>query len=259
VSVHQTDVTDDQDDWLRRFHPAPASRVRLACLPHAGGSASFYHPFSAALSPEVEVLAVQYPGRQDRLAEEPIPEIGRLADAVCRALLPETDRPLALFGHSMGAVLAYETARRLARRAAVVPAVVFVSGRRAPHRHRDETVRLRDDDGLVAELIALGGSDLRVLNEPEIARMVLPAVRSDYTAVETYRHEPGPRLASPVVALRGDADPRTTPEEVQAWQDHTEGDFATHVFPGGHFFLNDQRDGVLDVITKTLRRLALHP
>ncbi|MGP3968752.1 thioesterase II family protein [Streptomyces sp. 6N223] len=260
VRADATDVTDaagDGEDWIRRFHPAPRSRVRLVCLPHAGGSASFYHPFSAALSPEVEVLAVQYPGRQDRLGEEPISDIGRLADAVCRAVLPETGRPFALFGHSMGAVLAYETARRLAARGAPAPAVLFVSGRRAPSRHREETVHLRDDAGVLAELRKLGGSDTRLLDDPEIVAMVLPAVRGDYTAIETYRHRPGPPLASPLVALMGDADPRTTPEDVRAWEDHTEGAFATHVFPGGHFFLNDQRDGVLGVITKTLRRLGL--
>jgi surfactin synthase thioesterase subunit len=228
------------------------------CLPHAGGSASFYHPFSAALAPEVEVLAMQYPGRQDRLAEAPIPDIGRLADALCRAVLPETGRPYAFFGHSMGATLAYETARRLAARGAPAPAVLFVSGRRAPSCHREETVHLRDDAGVLEELRTLGGSDTRLLDDPEIVAMVMPAVRADYTAIETYRHQPGgPPLSSPLVALMGDADPRATPEEVRAWQDHTEGDVTTHVFPGGHFFLNDQRDGVLGVVTKTLRRLGL--
>jgi surfactin synthase thioesterase subunit len=249
---------EDREAWLRRYHRAPQSKVRLVCLPHAGGAASFYHPFSAALSPRVEVLAVQYPGRHDRLDEEPIPEIGRLAEAIYEVLLPETDRPLALFGHSMGAVLAYETARRLEQRASVVPVVLFASGRRAPSLQSEETVHLRDDEGLLAELVSLGGSDARILGNREIMQMVLPAIRGDYTAIETYCHAPGPRLATPVVALTGESDPKATVEEVRAWQDHTEADFAVHTFPGGHFFLNDQRPGVLEIITTTLRALGLY-
>src|SRR5688572_26153562 len=96
--------TDDR--WIRRFHPSPEAAARLVCFPHAGGAASFYFPMSEALSPAVEVLAVQYPGRQDRLAEAPLADINALADHITSGLSHLDDRPLALFGHSMGSLVA---------------------------------------------------------------------------------------------------------------------------------------------------------
>ncbi|MET7936406.1 alpha/beta fold hydrolase [Streptomyces sp. NPDC005322] len=240
--------------WIRQFHPAPTAATRLVCLPHAGGSASFYFPVSKSLAPEVDVLAVQYPGRQDRRHEKCIETIPELADALLPELLPYSDRPLALFGHSMGASLAFEVALRLELKG-VVPAVVFVSGRRAPSRHRDETVHLRDDDGLIAEMKSLSGTDSQVLGDEEILRMVLPAIRSDYKAAETYRPTAGPRLAAPIHAYVGDNDPRATVEEARAWGEHTTGDFDLRIYPGGHFYLNDQAPHVIAAISRVLSSL----
>ncbi|MER5387223.1 alpha/beta fold hydrolase, partial [Streptomyces sp. NPDC002688] len=123
--------------WFRGYAAAPQGVPRLLCLPHAGGSASFYHPLARRLGADVETLAVQYPGRQDRRTEEPVTDIGRLAGHVVAALDAEDDRPLALFGHSMGAVVAFETARQLSA-AGRPPAVLIVSGRRAPSRQVPE-------------------------------------------------------------------------------------------------------------------------
>src|SRR4051794_9909349 len=135
--------------WLRRFHPAPQAAARLVCLPHAGGSASYYHPLSAALSPAVEAVAVQYPGRQDRRSEPLVDDLLVLADRLADALADEPG-PLALFGHSMGAVLAFEVARRLEREGREI-AALFVSGRRAPTAHRDEWLHRVGDAELLDE------------------------------------------------------------------------------------------------------------
>ncbi|MFF7725399.1 thioesterase II family protein [Streptomyces sp. NPDC008001] len=229
--------TDDNGLWIRRFHPRPGSRVRLVCLPHAGGSASFYFPLSRAMPETVDVLCVQYPGRQDRRTEPLVDSVPALADKVFDALLPWTDQPLALFGHSMGASLAFEVARRLERERDIVPAALFASGRRAPSMHRDETVHLRDDDGLVAEMRSLSGTDAQLLGDEDVLRMILPAIRADYRAAETYAWEPGPPLRCPVTSLTGDDDPKVTVEEAAAWAGHTDGPFTLKVFPGGHFFL----------------------
>ncbi|MGW0963917.1 thioesterase II family protein [Streptomyces gelaticus] len=245
----------DSDQWIRRYHPAPGASHRLVCFPHAGGSASFYFPVSAALSPEVEVAAVMYPGRQDRRTEPGIDDIATMADRTAAALAPFADKPLTFFGHSMGAVIAFEVARRLEAEGRG-PRHVFASGRRAPSVFRPENVHERDDDGIVAEMKALSGTDSRVLGNEELLRMVLPAIRSDYRAIERYRVEPGAAISAPLTVLTGDADPRTTLDDARAWEPHTRGRFGLKVFPGGHFFLSEKAPDVLAVLKEHFRGRA---
>ncbi|MET8994881.1 alpha/beta fold hydrolase [Amycolatopsis sp. Hca4] len=247
----------DAEKWLRRFERAPDARARLVCLPHAGGSASFFFPLAKALAPAVEVLAVQYPGRQDRRHEPPVDSIGGLVDRLLEVLRPLDDRPLALFGHSMGAIIGYELALRLPEAGRPAPAHLFASGRRAPSRYRDDDIRGASDDRLVAELRKLGGSDAAMLADPELLAMVLPAIRSDYRAVDTYRHEPGRRVACPVTAFTGDRDPRVSVEEARAWAEHTTGPSELRVLPGGHFFLVDQAAPIIATITEKLAGAVL--
>lgn len=243
----------DDGLWCRRFHPAPDAAARLVCFPHAGGSASFYRPVSAALSPAVDVLSVQYPGRQDRRCEPGIDSVAELADRVFQALLPSADRPLTFFGHSMGAVVAFEVARRFDS-AGRTPLRLFASGRRAPSRHRDSDGRTRSDEEILAELRELSGTDARVFGDEEILRMVLPAIRSDYRAVDTYRCPPGASVRCPVSVLVGDGDPETTLDEARAWAGHTTGGFEMRVLPGGHFYLNDRADDVLRLLADHFRQ-----
>ncbi|WP_018216010.1 thioesterase II family protein [Salinispora vitiensis] len=137
----------------------------------------------------------------------------------------------------MGASLAFEIAQLMEP---VAPAThLFVSGRRAPSVTRNETVHRRDDAGLLAEVRALAGTNQKLLQDDEVMRMALPAIRGDYTAAETYKWVPDEPISCPVTALTGAADPKVTPDEVRAWERHTTGPFACHVLPGGHFFLTD--------------------
>lgn len=245
----------DENQWVRRFHPAPAGATRLVCLPHAGGSASYFFPVSKALAPSVDVLAIQYPGRQERRHEDCIDNIPELADAVTAELLPLADRPLVLFGHSMGASLAFEVGLRL-EKAGIVPLALFASGRRAPSRYRHETVHLRSDDEIVAELKTLSGTQAEVLADEEILRMVLPALRGDYKAAETYRHTAGARLEAPIQAHYGVDDPRVSRDEAQAWAEHTVGGFGLHSYPGGHFYLNEHASRVIQAIARVTSTVA---
>lgn len=239
------------DPWIRRFQPAPEAPVRLVCLPHAGGSAALYAPYARALAPVADVLAIQYPGRQDRRAEPGVTRLELLADLVTDALGAWTDRPLVVFGHSMGALLGYEVTARL-EAAGTPPRALVASGRRAPSRYREESVHLRTDEGVVRELRHLGGVDPAFLDEPELRAMILPAVRSDYEAIETYRHPPRAPLRTPLAVLTGDSDPQVTTEEAAAWAAHTTGDFTLRTFPGGHFYLNEHTPQVLSLLRATL-------
>lgn len=246
-------MTSITSDWLRQFQPAPGSEMRLVCFPYAGGAASYYFPLAKSLAPGIEVHAVQYPGRQDRYREPVIDDIHRLADAFFPAVRELTDRPLALFGHSMGAVMAYEVALRLEERLGVKPVVLFASGRRAPSRYRaEDDVHQRDDAGLLAEIQSLEGTNSAVLQDPELLQMVLPALRGDYRAIETYRSVPDSSVSCPVVALIGEDDPKVSVDEARDWERHTSGEFDLRSYPGGHFFLTGQMAGIADVIKERL-------
>ncbi|MFF2354189.1 thioesterase II family protein [Kitasatospora sp. NPDC058115] len=238
--------------WLRQYRPAPDAAVTLVAFPHAGGSASYFQPLSAALGPQTEVLCLQYPGRQDRRHEPCLDTVEAFVDAICTVLGPRTGRPLVFFGHSMGAVLGYETARRLEAERAVDLLGLIVSGRRSPTTTRHETVHLRDDAGVIAEVQRLNGTDSALLEDEDIRRMILPCLRADYTAVETYAHRAGPPLRSPITVLTGDADPQVTRQEAERWSEVTSGGFRLHSFPGGHFYLNSQQGPVTRALTDSL-------
>jgi pyochelin biosynthetic protein PchC len=241
--------------WLRRFRPRPQPAVRLVCFPHAGGNAAFYRSWVPALPVDVELFAVQYPGRMDRLREPYLTGMDQLSSQAAAAVAPLLDRgPVALFGHSLGASAAFEVARHLeagGRR----PAALFVSGRPAPQHQRVTAVHLADDDVVWAETRRLGGTDDEVLDHRALRDVVLPILRADYRIAETYRPGNGPPLTTPVVACIGDADPEVTPAEATGWEEHTVGGFALRVFGGDHFYLLPRRD---EVIAEVLRRLGLH-
>ncbi|MEV5885289.1 alpha/beta fold hydrolase [Streptomyces sp. NPDC052020] len=241
------------EQWIRRFHPSPDSSIKLVCLPHAGGSASYFFRFSQEFHPSVEVLAVQYPGRQDRLREPLVESVGELAECVVAATESSWRQGrLALFGHSLGASVAYEAARILEQEYGVRLAGLFVSGRRAPNRPPDRIVHHLDDECFVAEIHRLNGTDDKVLGDAEFLRMVLPALRNDYRAAETYTYRPGPRLECPVMALAGDSDPRAPLVEVAEWRKFTNRPFSLRTYSGGHFYLNDQWHEVCNDISDYL-------
>jgi pyochelin biosynthetic protein PchC len=251
-----TRTTVEGGEWIRRYHPASGrARTRLVCFPHAGGTASAYYPFSRALPPSVEALCVQYPGREDRRNEDPVRDIQALADDICTALAPWHGDRLALFGHSMGAIVAFEVAWRLQESSGSAPVMLFASGRRAPSVHLEGRVHLLGDADLVAELKSLSGTAASLFDDAEMMRLVLPSIRSDYQAIETYRCPPGRRLGCPVTAFVGDRDDHVSISDARSWAEHTTGEFGLEVFPGGHFYLNACRQAVVTRISHHLDTL----
>lgn len=236
--------------WLRRFHttPDPATRpVQLVCLPHAGGAAGYFVPLSAELCEVADVLAVQYPGRQDRWHEPAVDDLHELARQVVAALEPALDdRPVVLFGHSMGALVAYEAARLLN------PARLYVSGCPAPSRGVESEQEITDDQGILDDLRALDGTDAELLSDPALLELILLALRADYRAVRTYSWRAGPEPSCPLTVLTGDRDPRTPADAVMEWKRHGTKDIRFHAYEGGHFYLTEHTRQVAELIAADL-------
>lgn len=223
----------DRDSWFRRYEPASPDAVQLLCLPHAGGAAPQFLSMARELAPAVDVVCVQYPGRQERRKETPIDDIRTLADRIEELLALRPEQRIVILGHSMGAVVGFELALRIQRSAPGTLLGLIASGRRAPVIQREESVHRRGDDGIIAEIRALSGTDPSLLADDELLRMALPALRADYRAVETYRYREGDRLSVPIGVMLGDSDPRVSLDDARAWEQLTDDDFSMRTFPGG--------------------------
>ncbi|MEV7612190.1 alpha/beta fold hydrolase [Streptomyces sp. NPDC089799] len=238
---------------FRRHAPRPYARARVLLFPHGGGSASHYRPWAAAAPWDIEFLAVQYPGREDRYAE-PVPaDIQGVAAALAEDLRDDGPAlPTVVFGHSMGALVAYEFTRRLAA-AGEPPARLVVSGHPAPRLTRPGRVHLGSDEELVGELRRTGATHTDLLDDASLIQAFLPVIRGDYRLSETYRPLPGDRLDVPVTVLYGDRDPEIDTREAEGWREATTASCDFRVFEGGHFYLEEHRAPVVELLTASAR------
>ncbi|WP_405162978.1 alpha/beta fold hydrolase [Nocardia sp. NBC_01499] len=226
----------------------PTAALRLVCFPHAGGSAVYYQPLAAALSLPIEVCAVQYPGRQDRRNEPFVDDIRVLADRTAKVLPPD-GVPTIFFGHSMGATVAFEVALRW-ESLGHSPIRLFVSGRRSPSARASYQIPLATEADVLAEIRHLNGTDNRLLADDDILRMIIPAVRNDYRAVEAYLAAPHTAVHCPTIAMCGNKDQRVSGLDIEKWRGHTNSAFAVHMFGGGHFYLEQRWQQVAELIER---------
>jgi medium-chain acyl-[acyl-carrier-protein] hydrolase len=240
-------------------HGVPDAPERLFCFPHAGGGPAFFRPWCKAFAPDIDVRIIQLPGREARLDEPPYRRIDQLVEPLCAALKPYLDRPYALFGHSMGSLVAYEVARRLSEGSDQVPSCLVVSGRRGPRvpSHRPVIHRLPDDEFL-AEVVRLGGMPQEILDQPDLVELILPVLRADYELAELYQPLPGGRLTCPIAAYLGAADPEVDYTGLCGWRQET-SEFAVRIFPGDHFYLKGDRPDVLRAIRRDMSSAMARP
>ncbi|MFG1809498.1 thioesterase II family protein [Streptomyces sp. NPDC049040] len=228
----------------------PAAHTVLYCFTHAGGAAPFFRPWAACLPPGVALCVIQPPGRQDMMRFPPFPDMAALADATARAIEGHLrGRRHVFFGHSMGALTAFETARRLRRAGLPEPDLLGVSACPAPHLGPDgPPVRDLSDEQLLARVTALGGLEPELLASQELVALMLPAIRADFEILDGYAYVAEPPLGCGLAVFGGLSDDSVPGESLRAWDGHALGRTVFQLYPGGHFYLDDAKAGILDVM-----------
>lgn len=238
--------------WVKCPVANPSARVRLFCLPYAGGGASIFRDWGHLLPARVEVCPIQLPGREARVSEPPFTSMVELTEAICGALHPFLDRPFAFFGHSMGALVGFECVRYLCREHLPIPVLLCISAHRAPQlRQSGEPLHTRSDKQLLDAVRRIKGTPDAVLAHSELMHLLLPTLRADFAVVETYHYvstAPLPCAISAFGGLRDDIS-RT---ELAAWGEQTRGRFALHMLPGDHFFIHSARAALLTYLAHDL-------
>lgn len=248
------------DKWVARQKQKPNARLKMFCFPYAGGSAAIYRGWQEELPSTIDVCPVQLPGRESRLLEQPFTHIDPMVKELVEALKPHMDRPFVFFGHSMGALIAFELTRELRRqKLGLEPVHLFVSGKSAPHRKIDrDPVHQLPHDQFIQRLRKLNGTPEAVLQNEELMELLLPILRADFAVNETYQYQEESPFPIPIHCYGGTGDVDIPEANHDAWRDHTTEAFKLKMFEGNHFFLNNptiRKELLLDV-TAELNRIV---
>ena len=250
------------DAWVL---PASESefQIRLFCFPYAGSSAQIFHGWQQELPAEIEVSPVHLPGRGVRVGENPFTELLRLAEVLAAELSPHANKPYALFGHSVGATIAFEVARAFRREGVPLPLHLFVSGCRAPQlSHTSYRSYDLPSADLIGRLRKLNGTPSQILESPVMMEFFLPIIRADLQMIQTYNYSAEAPLSCPISAFGGWQDLEEPPEMISAWCEQTTSSFQWQMFAGDHFFLHSEHDHLLQIISRQLteqRIVVLRP
>jgi medium-chain acyl-[acyl-carrier-protein] hydrolase len=243
--------------WISRPTSKPQFRLRLFCFPYAGGGAQIFRSWSDQLPEAVEVCAIQLPGRGARMMDKPFTRMPALVSALTDQLLPLFDKPFAFFGHSMGAWISFEVARRLQSKHGVEPLHLFVSGAGAPHvPSRELPLHNLPEAELLKAVRRLNGTPKELLESDDLMQLLLPTLRADFAVCETYAYRNGSVLNCPITAFGGLQDRRLFRSDLKAWRSETNSSFSIKMFPGDHFFLHTAEPILLDLLSAELERPA---
>ncbi|MDX6502451.1 MAG: hypothetical protein QOG23_5715 [Blastocatellia bacterium] len=244
------------NQWLAHPRPNPEAKLRLFCFPYAGGGTTSFQFWSKSLPRTIEVCPVQLAGRGNRVRESPAMRLLPLVEDLAAGLVPFLDKPFAFFGHSMGAMIAFELTRFLRREGEALPAHLFLSGSSAPQypvpkRHIYDL----PERELLEELRRLNGTPKEVLDNPELMQLMLPIIRADFAVCQTYIAPEELPLDCPVTVFGGLQDVDVTREGLSAWREQTTGAFSLWMLQGDHFFLHTSQGKLHEVISQVLHRI----
>ena len=246
-------MTRTASAWFQGSHTRGPIDLKLFCFPYAGGTASIYRNWADLLPPTVQVIPVELPGRGARLREPPFVSATALIDVLGEAIRPWLDTPFSFFGHSMGAVIAFELSRWLRRKYNLEPRTLFASGRRAPQTPDNEpaTYDLPHDE-FIEELSKLDGTPREVLEHAELMEIMVPLLRADFQLVQTYEYVAEAPLQCPIIAYSGLQDRYVTRDLLLPWKEQTISEFRLHMLPGDHFFLRSSQTPLLGLLAREL-------
>jgi medium-chain acyl-[acyl-carrier-protein] hydrolase len=253
--MHHPPLRDPASPWIVSPRPLSTARTRLFCFGYAGSGPTLFHTWPQYLGRDCEVCAIHLPGRENRIREPRMTDLIPLVRLLALEMLPFLDRPFVCFGHSLGALLAFEVVRRLRSEYQRNPNLLVVSGRGAPQRslRANKLHRLNDED-LVRAVKDLQGTDPAVLDNAELVKLILPVLRADFTLCETYQYQHDRPLDCPIMAFGGTLDGEVPSDALQAWRVQTTGDFRAHMFDGSHFFIHTMKGPVLHSLACELQR-----
>jgi medium-chain acyl-[acyl-carrier-protein] hydrolase len=249
MSIH----VSTENRWLLRFSKSASPSLRLFCFPFAGSSASIFRPWIDSLPAEVEVLAVQLPGRENRLREPCMREMEDIVQCLDDEIGSYLEPPFVLFGHSLGTLIAYQLLQRLERSGRSTAELFVASGGPAPHTcSAPDAPRRLTQNQILADLQRISGSHSELLNDPEVLALLLPMLQADFEIYANYRYREAPPLRCPIIALRGAADAYITHGSQAEWKQHTNGQFSFHTLPGRHLFMVDSSMALLALLNAYL-------
>jgi medium-chain acyl-[acyl-carrier-protein] hydrolase len=249
-------MTPASSRWFFQPKWQPQPRLRLFCFPHAGGAASAFSHWSSYVPAGVEVWPVQLPGRQNRLSEPPFTQISEIVQALTPVLQAYLDIPFAFFGHCMGAHLSFELARQLRNQAAPLPKQLFVSARRAPQLPDPNIHCYQLSEPIFLKAVSnLNGLPGEFVANKELVRLMMPTLRADFEAVETYTYTDEEPLECAISAFGGTDDYSVTSNELMAWRNQTTSTFRYHLLPGDHFFIHSHQATVLKLISQEIKQI----
>lgn len=245
------------NSWINCPKTNPQAKLRLFCFHYAGGGALSFRSWVDQLPSAVEVCLIELPGRGLRMMEPPFTQFELLIPALEKALLPSLNKPFVFFGHSMGALVSFELARRLHTTHNLIPLHLYVSGYRAPQiPDPDPPIHDLCEPAFLNELRRYNGTPEEVLNNSELMQLLLPALRADFAVLENYVYAPFPSLDCPITAFGGLQDWKASYEELVAWQEQTSTTFSLKMFPGDHFFIYSSESLLLQYLSQELHQIA---
>lgn len=256
TNINGMNGCEDYSRWWRIYRKVEHPNSRLICLPHAGGSASFYRNWAQDLPTNIELAAIQYPGHEDRLNEPLVNDMNELVngicDSACRGGL--LNRPYMIFGHSMGGYVAYELCREIRKRGLKEPYHVFISSSEAPGLKNDSNWHESSDTDLLTEVRRVYGDD-NICRDAEIADMFLPVIRNDYELIEKWNPEKNQEpFKIDLSSFYADADTEMDRMKAEGWQNVTSRKFEARKFNGNHFYLIQHRREIIRSVADAARR-----